>query len=141
MFIVEMCGGRPFTPEHRHFRCHGKVWEQILQLASEWGWKPLGTMPDGAWGRDYWGDAFIGDYRPGDAGKIVSAQDGKSLAEALVRAIANPLQLRDSVGPVIIVENMTAQQFQTGNAPLSVAVLKAFVRFVEKGAFSIFWDD
>jgi hypothetical protein len=141
MFIVEMCGGPPYTPGYRHFSCHGKVWGQILQLANEWGWKQLGTTPDGDWGRDHWGDAFIGDYRPGNAGKIVSAEDGRSLAEALGRAVGNSVRFPAIDGLVLIVECMTPEEYRMANAPLSVDLLEDFVHFLRKGEFSFFWDD
>jgi hypothetical protein len=141
MFVVVMCGGEPHTPNFRRFDCHYRVWLQILELAKERGWKPLGTTPDGDWGREYFGSEFNGDYVPGDAGKIISAEDGRSLAEALERAIANPPPFPVTPQTILIVENMTEQDYGTANAPLSVDLLKTFVRFLHNGEFCFFWDD
>lgn len=133
---MEMCGGESCTPAYRHFCCHGKVWDQILEFAKEWGRRPAGTQPDGAWGLDYWGEQFPHDYRLGDVGKIITAEDGKSLAEALERAMEKRIQLRAIDGPVLIVEGMDAQEYRMANAPLSVDLLNAFIRFALKGDFT-----
>jgi hypothetical protein len=36
---------------------------------------------------------------------------------------------------------MPEEEYRTANAPLSDELLKTFVRFLRKGAFSFFWDD
>jgi len=142
MFIVVMCGGEPYSPNYRQFFCHGKVWEQILEMAKEWGWKPLGTKPVSHWGDEYWKDqGFPSDYHCEDFGKIVTTEDGKSLADALERALATSLKFSAIDGPVLIVEGMNAQEYRLANAPLSADLLKAFIRFLHRGDFKFFWDD
>jgi hypothetical protein len=140
-FIVEMAGGRPDTPQFRHFSCGAAAWDQVLEVARHQGWQPLGTSPDPVW-KAQWEryGRFSGDYRCDEYGKVISTDDAAALANALERAIVKPLPAARR-GPVLIREGMTAEQFQSANTQFGTGFLKEFIAFLRNGEFSFFWDD
>jgi hypothetical protein len=143
MFIVEMCGGEPYTAQYRYFCCHGKVWDQLLDLAKNWGWEPEGTTLD-QMARNFMREQtileFNGDYHPEDFAKTVSERDGSAMAGALERASKQPLP-EPAQKPLSIREGMTGEQYRMANADISGEMLNEFAGFLRKGAFAFFWDD
>jgi hypothetical protein len=138
-FIVEMVGG--VERASWHFCCGALVWGQILRLARENGWPPLGTSPDSIW-KDVWDryGNFSGNYECEDCGKIISAADAAALADALEQPSKRPLPAFPK-GPVLLCEGMTADKCRMANAALDAAFLPEFIAFLRKGEFSFFWDD
>jgi len=138
-FIVEMAGG--VEDAGRLFCCGATVWEQILKLARENGWQPIGTSPDPVW-RDVWDKYgnFSPNYNCEESGKIVSAADAAALADALEQASKHPLSAFPK-GPVLLREGMTANECRLANAKLDADFLPEFIGFLRKGEFSFFWDD
>jgi hypothetical protein len=138
-FIVEMVGG--VEGASWHFCCGEKVWEQVLQLADEHGWRSLGTKPDPLWKHvwDEWRN-FVPNYECEDWGKTVSADDAAALADALKQASQHPLPALPK-GPVLLREGMTANECRRASAELDADFLEEFVAFLRKGEFSFYWDD
>jgi hypothetical protein len=138
-FVVVLVGGTEVSSWH--FNCSKWTWDQTLQLARENGWEPVGTTPDPVW-KKLWDDYgnFPGDYECDEGGKVVCAKDAAALADALERASQQPLP-EPKRGPVLIRENMTANQYRQANQPLGVESLSEFINFLRHGEFSFFWDD
>jgi hypothetical protein len=105
-FIVEMAGG--VEGARWLFCCGAMVWEQILRLARENGWRPLGTNPAPIW-MDAWEKYgnFSGNYECEDCGKTISAADAAALADALEQA-QQPLPAFPK-GSVLLREGITGQ--------------------------------
>jgi hypothetical protein len=138
-FIVEMVGG--MEGASWHFCCGALVWEQILQLARENGWQPLGTSPDPIW-KDVWDryGNFSANYDCEVCGKIVSAADAATLADALEQPSKRPLPASRK-GPLLLSEGMPADACRMVNAALDAAFLPEVIAFLRNGEFSFFWDD
>jgi hypothetical protein len=137
-FIVEMAGG--VEGARRLFCCGATVWEQILQLARENGWRPLGTNPYPVWSDVDKQRNFSGNYECDDGGKIISAADAAALADALERACKHPLPAFPR-GPVLLREGMNANACRLANAELDADFLAEFIAFLRNCEFSFLWDD
>lgn len=140
-FIVEMVGG--VEGASWHFCCGALVWEQILGLAAENGWQPLGTLPDPIW-KDVWEryGNFSSNYDCEECGKIVSATEADAIAfaNALEQASKRPLPTFPK-GPVLLRESMRLNASRLANATLDANFLAEFIAFLRNGEFSFFWDD
>jgi hypothetical protein len=138
-FVVEMIGG--VEGASWHFCCAALVWEQVLQLARENGWQPLGTRPDPVW-KQVWDEygGFSRDYQCEDRGKVVSAADAAAIADSLERASTHPVPVFPQ-GPMLLREGMTAEDYRRANAELNSDFLADFIEFLRNGEFSFFWDD
>jgi hypothetical protein len=101
----------------------------------------LCTRPDPVWQAQ--SEEFgttSGDYRCEEYGKLICCDDANAIADALERAALGPLPA-PRVGPVLIREDMTAEQHPLANVLLSRGFLEEFISFLRKGEFSFFWDD
>jgi len=114
---------------------------EILQLARDYGWQPLGTSPDPIWKHLWEGyGRFPGDYECDEWGKNISAADAAALADALEQSATHRLRAFPK-GPVLIREGMTVKQYRLANAELNAKFLAEFIEFLRHGEFSFFWDD
>lgn len=145
VFIVEMYGGEPETPDFRFYSCHADVWPRLLALGQAYGWKPAGTALDPIWANYPRAKNFTPDYECEDYGKDVSERDSSALAAALERALRDiraggvaPLNPRK---PALLRDDMTAEDVELANSDLTPEFLEGFIEFARKGRFGISWDD
>jgi hypothetical protein len=131
--------------EERSFYCTGQVWYDMLDLARKHGWRPAGTIPAEeareAWAREARPDVgFEPRLRP--YVKQVRAEDAVALANALERALADPVEMAmlrirlDSARHEVFDGLMTRTP-----RPLSSELLRDFIAFVRKGPFVFAWCD
>jgi hypothetical protein len=131
-------------PDRRSFYCSGQVWYDTLDLARKHGWKPGRTL-SAAEGMDAWMQAggcdgtFEPRLRP--YVKQVQAADAASLADALTRALGDPVEmamLRIALGSTT---EAFGPEFVPAVAarPLSSAFLRDFIVFLRKGPFVFAW--
>ena len=74
-----------------HFYFNIWAWRNVLSLAKQYGWEPLGTEKPRLEGEieEYWRDKdWNGDYLSNDF-QIVKAEDAKSIAKALEIALVD----------------------------------------------------
>lgn len=148
-FIVEMWGlphksDDPKTwRDNRHFECGATFWDTAVSLGRENGWKPMGTIPSDA--DPYNPGPLAMDYEPGSYGAstMVLADDAKAWADALERAIQfeKPVNLEKKQQPILITDEMTAEEFERINKGVSPEGLKEFIAFLRRGGFGFAWDD
>jgi hypothetical protein len=133
-------------PRRRSFYCSGQVWYDTLDLARKHGWRPAGTMPaedaHDAWASKGGCDGtFEPRLRP--YVKEVRAEDAAALADALTRALGDPVEMAmlrialDAARDVRHPEHMPA----AAQRPLSSAFLRDFIVFLRKGPFVFAWRD
>lgn len=72
--------GFDLTGDGGYFRCSGAGWADLLQLAVDYGWQPIGTGPPRGTLKQDW----PGIYHSNE-GQLVYARDANQLADALNR--------------------------------------------------------
>ena len=153
VFIAEMWGiPKKKEPgdkyDNRFFQCHDKFWQQILKLAREHGWKPIGTIPSDADSLQVFIDAgcFDPSYEPGDYGrsKMVLAKDALGMATALEKAIATvpteKLEIKTHQA-LLLRDDMTEDDLIDANRGMTKRHIQEFIIFLKKGGFGYAWDD
>ncbi|MEI7741133.1 MAG: hypothetical protein WCJ29_01360 [bacterium] len=138
----------PIKSHRRCFDCHYNVWNELLRLGRENGWKSAGTLP----GRSSWDEwARVGryenDYDPIDYKytKSIFADDAKNWADALERMLIElPGDIESSAKtkmPILLVEGMTEGGFVSANRGISVELIKEFIIFLRGGGFGFTFDN
>lgn len=147
-FIVEMYHGEPNTSDFRCFSCHGTVWEELLKLAKDHGWKPLGTIPTKYSLTDWekFGQ-FEANYEPEDIQyeKQILEKDAHNLADALDlirKDVCNgKLKTGGPERPLLLKDEMDPVEYQRINAGITESFLTQLIDFLRKGGLSFSWDD
>jgi hypothetical protein len=149
MFIVEMYGVPSDPANKRFFDCGHRVWESALALGKQYGWKPMGTIPEPSCMEMFVKSGHYNhDYEPimWGAEKMVLADDAKAWAEALERAVADSdekaLAEASKPGVPIVSDWMKSEEdFQFVNGGPSRKKLLEFAEFMKNGGFGFTWDD
>ena len=129
----------------RRLCCSGQAWYESLDLARKYGWRPGPTMPAEeafeAWRR-------AGEFEPSFEPRLhpyvkqVSAQDARSMADALERALGNPAEmamLRVALHGAR--SRRSAARADAENRLMSPMFLCDFVEFLRSGPFVFAWRD
>lgn len=132
---------------------NNRTWYQLLELAEEYGWNPMGTMlPEWLAGLMEWmsrGEAYPeglggGSYTP-ISSRLVVLEDTLNLADALERAFLDyePAQVRDAASvyrtewdDYFINRQKTAGATSASNRP-AMGVVLMLIELCRKGAFWI----
>jgi hypothetical protein len=145
--IVEMVRGET-AQSAEHFDLSWWSWNDLLQIAKQFGWKPMGTIP---YERFATADAeyrrsFKNDYDPDEWRycKCVSDTDAASLGAALRRAAVAIREGRFTAprrsGPTIIGDSMSAADIERADQP-AVGRLGEFALYCGRGGFRFAFDD
>lgn len=140
-FLVEM-----FSHDlSNKFSCSLYTWRDMLALAKEHGWQPIGTSPldphDKKWKNA--DEAIKTNYDPGDwlYQKEFHADDAQALADALEKALQNGNIPSSSARPLLLGSEMSDAELVTANRKLSPELLEDFIKFLHKGKFIFVMDD
>jgi hypothetical protein len=75
-----------FVRDDHVFTWNSKAWQGVFELATSYGWTPMGTTIDD--GREAYNDDWAGGYFTNDGQRMLQ-EDAQNLAEALERALPN----------------------------------------------------
>ena len=136
----------------RYFRWTNLAWFDLLELAKEFGWVPIGTGPPRGTRKAQWRHGTSSgnlDYY-GNEGQRVYARDAATLADALERALAETLKrgpgrrkYRDAQAQDYV-EAMLAGSRKRGRVPVrdlraeASGSIRQFIRFCRAGSFRVF---
>jgi hypothetical protein len=129
----------------RSFECCGPVWYDTLDLARKYGWRPIGVLPAEeaveAWASaGVFDDSFQPRLRP--YVKQVRTQDAAALADALILALGDPVEMlmlrvaQSSAG-----SPCEDDRLSSAHRALSPEFLRDFIGFLRAGPFVFAWRD
>jgi hypothetical protein len=129
----------------RRLSCSGQAWYVSLDLARKYGWRSSGTQPaEEAFEAWRHAGGFEASFEPRlrPYVKQVSAQDAQAMADALERALADPVEM----AMLRVALNGERSRRGRGSAdaddrPLSPMFLWDFVEFLRSGPFVFAWRD
>lgn len=109
-----------------YFRWTATTWDDVLELASKHGWKPMGTGPPKGTHKADWPGFYFGND-----GQLIYAKDAQKLASFLEKAL---IEMHKSKLP----ENIegTSKGWLYGSE--GRRELRKFIRYCRKGSFRIF---
>jgi hypothetical protein len=120
------------------FRFSGSGWSFYLTLAEEYGWRPLGSVPPAGYSQP---EPWSGKYDSCD-GQSVTAADAHSLADALQRALADPMR---SERALRVAESLTravraatdSSTYEMRNDGDDTLYMQQMIEFFRRGRFHI----
>jgi len=146
MAYVEMIPW-PRNESRGFFGCQWATWDLMLELGQQYGWKPLGTMPDPSHLCDWDGKGgFQTSYESEDFPlvKRVTESDALAWAQALERcaeAMGDGITTVKGNGTRVISERYPLE----ANCHLMYGVKAPFIRrfatFLRGGGFTFLWED
>lgn len=150
MLIVEMWGLHNVWEgkENTYYECSKWFWEESLEIAREYGWIPMGTLPFRRSLEKYIKlGRFESNYNPEEHcyAKMILEKDAKALGEALERALADdklPERLsKVKKFPLLLKEKTTVDGIIDANRGITPGHIREFTDFVKIGGFGFAWDD
>lgn len=123
------------------FSIHFKVWERLLKIAEQEGWKPAGTLqPAGSKLTP-----FTSDYEPDyDDSKVVTKEDALNLSRALESILAkmrNGEYSPKQEGPVILKEDTINNEVMISEPNITEDLLTKLITYLKQGEFHFWWDE
>ena len=130
----------------RYFRWNNRAWYDLLELATEFGWVPMGTGPPRGTLKAQWRHRLY--Y--GNDGQRVYARDAAALADALERALAatqtrGPRRrtYRDAkssdYAEAMVTGSRKRKRVPVHDLPTSDSdSIRKFIRFCRAGSFRVF---
>ena len=140
--IVEIFREHTIKTKGIDFQIHHKVWNELLNVARNYGWKPLGTIQFKGEERE----GFINDYNPDyPESKIVLAEDAHNLANALSMEVERmkdeKIKLVSVKGATIIRDDISAGSPTVVTSDFDIDFLIDFIKYLKQDEFSFWWDD
>ena len=130
-FIVEMVHKKEDCPEPRFYSCHRDTWKQLLTLAENFGWEPIGSVNANDIDHptvDY-DKHFKATYDPDEWAycKAVSKEDAKNIAVALLRADdaikSGKVTILPKAKSIIFKNSLSEEEFQSINNSITNPLL------------------
>ena len=119
--------------QSKDFLCiNGYTWCNLMALAFQYGWEPLGTDKPGLRGEieEYWRDKdWDGGYSTNDS-QVVKPEDARNIAKALELALIDMQKAQAS-------EQSEVNDKSAENHILPFGLVERFIDFCQKGAFLI----
>ena len=118
-----------------------EAWYGILDLAEDYGWNPMGTMPEGWLDLDFFSrwdepdesDPWAGSYTPNDQ-RLVVIEDSLNLADALELAF---LEYEPERVQSLVEISLAGRLIRKSDPRPGIGAIMAVMEFCRYGAFWI----